>query len=44
MKLEPGDVIATGDTGAIESIRPGDVMEAEVEEVGTLTNPVKLGE
>ena len=44
MKLAPGDVIATGDTGAIESIKPGDVMAAEVEGVGTLTNPVKRGE
>jgi 2-keto-4-pentenoate hydratase/2-oxohepta-3-ene-1,7-dioic acid hydratase in catechol pathway len=42
--LEPGDVIATGDIGATEPLKPGDVMEAEVEHIGVLRNPVKLEE
>ncbi len=39
--LNPGDIIATGDVGATESARPGDVMEAEIEGIGVLRNPVK---
>ncbi len=41
--LEPGDVIATGTPEGISPIRPGDVMEAEVEQVGVLRNPVVAG-
>ncbi len=44
LALEPGDIIATGDLGAMDTISPGDVMEAEVEGVGVLRNPVKLEE
>ncbi len=40
--LRPGDVIATGDLGSVEPVNPGDVMEAEVEGIGILRNPVKL--
>ena len=40
--LRPGDIIATGDVGATEPINPGDIMEAEVEGIGVLRNPVKL--
>ena len=40
-KLRPGDIIATGDIGATESAKPGDVMEAEIPEIGVLRNPVK---
>jgi len=38
--LEPGDVIATGTPSGISPVRPGDVMEAEVERIGVLRNPV----
>lgn len=38
--LEPGDIIATGTPSGISPIGPGDVMEAEVEKIGVLRNPV----
>jgi 2-keto-4-pentenoate hydratase/2-oxohepta-3-ene-1,7-dioic acid hydratase in catechol pathway len=41
--LEPGDVIATGTPSGISPIEPGDVMEAEVEGIGVLRNPVVGG-
>lgn len=44
LALGPGDIIATGDLGAMDTISPGDVMEAEVEGVGVLRNPIKLEE
>ena len=44
LTLNPGDIIATGDVGATTHLKPGDVMEAEVEGVGVLRNPVKLEE
>jgi 2-keto-4-pentenoate hydratase/2-oxohepta-3-ene-1,7-dioic acid hydratase in catechol pathway len=47
MRLEPGDVIATGTPGGVGAARtpkfwlkPGDVCEVSVESIGTLTNPV----
>jgi 2-keto-4-pentenoate hydratase/2-oxohepta-3-ene-1,7-dioic acid hydratase in catechol pathway len=47
MTLEPGDVISTGSpqgVGAAQNppqyLRPGDVVEATVEGIGTLRNPV----
>ena len=49
MTLEPGDVIATGTPGGVGDsrqppryLREGDVVEIEVEGVGTLRNPVEL--
>jgi 2-keto-4-pentenoate hydratase/2-oxohepta-3-ene-1,7-dioic acid hydratase in catechol pathway len=39
--LEPGDLIYTGTPGKTEDIRPGDVVEVELENVGVLRNPVK---
>lgn len=42
MPLYPGDIISTGTPGAIH-IKPGDVAEARVARVGTLTNPVVAG-
>ncbi|GAB3550525.1 hypothetical protein GCM10027404_17900 [Arthrobacter tumbae] len=42
MPLYPGDIISTGTPGAIH-IKPGDVAEARVARVGTLTNPVTAG-
>lgn len=48
MTLEPGDVIATGSPQGVgaamnppQFLKPGDVVEATVEKIGTLTNPVK---
>lgn len=48
MTLEPGDVIITGSpqgVGAAKNpprfLRPGDVVTARVEKIGTLSNPVK---
>ena len=47
MTLEPGDVIITGTPGGVGAsrnprifMRPGDVFEAEIERIGTLSNPV----
>jgi 2-keto-4-pentenoate hydratase/2-oxohepta-3-ene-1,7-dioic acid hydratase in catechol pathway len=46
MTLWPGTVICMGSPGALTDPRPflrqGDCVEAEVEGVGTLTNPVLL--
>lgn len=42
MPLYPGDIISTGTPGAIH-IKPGDVAEARVARVGTLSNPVTQG-
>jgi len=41
MTLEPGDIIATGCTGGVDLIAPGDVIEGTVEKIGTLTVTVK---
>jgi 2-keto-4-pentenoate hydratase/2-oxohepta-3-ene-1,7-dioic acid hydratase in catechol pathway len=38
--LEPGDLIFTGTPGTTTQIRPGDVVEVEIEGVGVLKNPV----
>jgi len=38
--LEPGDLIFTGTTGTTEPIKAGDVVEVEIEGIGTLRNPV----
>lgn len=38
MTLLPGDLIATGDVGSEAWLKPGDLLEAEVEGIGTLTN------
>jgi len=47
MTLRPGDVISTGTPGGVgifrdpvDLLEPGDVCEAEIEGIGTLTNPV----
>lgn len=39
--LHPGDLIFTGTPGKTAALRPGDVVEVELEGVGTLTNPVR---
>jgi len=38
--LEPGDLIFTGTPGTTTPIKPGDVVEVEIEGVGVLKNPV----
>lgn len=38
--LHPGDMIFTGTPGTTSTIQPGDVVEVELEGVGTLRNPV----
>lgn len=40
MTLLPGDVVSTGTPSGIGRLRPGDVVEVEVEGVGVLRNPV----
>ena len=40
MTLEPGDVIATGTPAGVGRLSPGDVVEVEIEGIGTLRNPV----
>lgn len=47
MTLEPGDVIATGSPSGVgagmvppQFLRPGDLVEATIEGIGTLSNPV----
>ena len=39
-RLETGDVIATGTPSGVGAIVPGDVVEAQVEGLGVLRNPV----
>lgn len=38
--LHPGDLIFTGTSGTTSEIKPGDVVEVELEGVGVLRNPV----
>ncbi len=40
MTLEPGDVIMTGTPAGVSLLRPGDMVEVEVESIGVLRNPV----
>lgn len=40
MTLLPGDVIATGTPPGSDKMKPGDVVEVKVEEIGTLRNSV----
>jgi 2-keto-4-pentenoate hydratase/2-oxohepta-3-ene-1,7-dioic acid hydratase in catechol pathway len=41
MTLEPGDVILTGTPAGVGLLEPGDVLTAEIEGIGELSNPVK---
>ncbi|HYZ83328.1 MAG TPA: fumarylacetoacetate hydrolase family protein [Bryobacteraceae bacterium] len=41
--LAPGDLIYTGTPGSTKKMKPGDVVEVEIEGVGTLRNPVVAG-
>ena len=40
MTLHAGDIISTGTPSGIGPLRPGDVVEVEVEGIGVLSNPV----
>ncbi|MFX1375385.1 MAG: fumarylacetoacetate hydrolase family protein [Promethearchaeota archaeon] len=40
--MEPGDIIATGTPGGIGPVNPGDILEATIEKIGTLSNKVIL--
>lgn len=40
MTLLPGDVVLTGTPSGVGPVQPGDLMEVEVDGVGTLSNPV----
>jgi 2-keto-4-pentenoate hydratase/2-oxohepta-3-ene-1,7-dioic acid hydratase in catechol pathway len=39
--LRPGDIVFSGTTGDTSSMKPGDVVEVEIEGIGVLRNPVK---
>jgi len=41
--LVPGDLIYTGTPGNTRRMQPGDVVEVEIEGIGTLRNPVVAG-
>jgi 2-keto-4-pentenoate hydratase/2-oxohepta-3-ene-1,7-dioic acid hydratase in catechol pathway len=48
MTLEPGDCISTGTPEGVgdgrtppEYLHPGDIVEAEIEGIGVLRNPVR---
>ena len=38
--LEPGDIIITGTPSGVGPLKDGDVVEVEIENIGTLTNPI----
>ncbi len=38
--LTPGDVIYTGTPGSTTRLKPGDVVEVDIEQIGVLRNPV----
>ncbi len=40
LTLTPGDVIYTGTPGTTRAMKPGDVVEVEIEGIGVLRNPV----
>jgi 2-keto-4-pentenoate hydratase/2-oxohepta-3-ene-1,7-dioic acid hydratase in catechol pathway len=42
MTLEPGDVVLTGTPSGVGALGPGDVVEVEIQGIGTLANPVEM--
>lgn len=44
MTLFPGDLIATGTPSGVSGLKDGDTVEVEIDEIGTLWNPVKKAE
>ena len=43
MTLEPGDLIFTGTPAGVGQLKPGDIVEGEVDGLGLLSNPVQAG-
>jgi 2-keto-4-pentenoate hydratase/2-oxohepta-3-ene-1,7-dioic acid hydratase in catechol pathway len=43
MTLEPGDVILTGTPAGVGPLADGDVVEVEIEGIGTLRNHARKG-
>jgi 2-keto-4-pentenoate hydratase/2-oxohepta-3-ene-1,7-dioic acid hydratase in catechol pathway len=41
--LLPGDLIFTGTPGTTKPMQPGDIVEIEIEGIGTLRNPIGVG-
>jgi 2-keto-4-pentenoate hydratase/2-oxohepta-3-ene-1,7-dioic acid hydratase in catechol pathway len=41
MTLEPGDIIATGTPEGVGPLKPGDIVEIEVQGIGRISNPVE---
>lgn len=41
MTLEPGDVVATGTPAGVGSMKTGDIVEVEIEEIGILRNYIR---
>ena len=41
--LHPGDVLMTGTPAGVSPVKPGDVMEAEIERIGRMRVAVRLG-
>lgn len=41
MTLEPGDLILTGTPAGVSPLAPGDTVNVEIEDIGTLSNPVR---
>jgi 2-keto-4-pentenoate hydratase/2-oxohepta-3-ene-1,7-dioic acid hydratase in catechol pathway len=44
LPLQPGDVIFTGTPGDTRPMKPGDIVEIEIEGIGTLSNPIVKAE
>jgi 2-keto-4-pentenoate hydratase/2-oxohepta-3-ene-1,7-dioic acid hydratase in catechol pathway len=42
--LTPGDIVATGTPSGVGPIQPGDIIEASIEQIGTITHKVILEE
>jgi 2-keto-4-pentenoate hydratase/2-oxohepta-3-ene-1,7-dioic acid hydratase in catechol pathway len=40
MTLEPGDIIMTGTPSGVSPLHAGDIVEASIDKLGTLRNPV----
>jgi 2-keto-4-pentenoate hydratase/2-oxohepta-3-ene-1,7-dioic acid hydratase in catechol pathway len=41
MTLNAGDIIATGTPSGVSKLNDGDIVEVEIEGIGTLRNPIK---
>jgi 2-keto-4-pentenoate hydratase/2-oxohepta-3-ene-1,7-dioic acid hydratase in catechol pathway len=44
MTLHPGDLVSTGTPSGVGALHVGDRVEVEIEGIGTLVNPVVMGE